>query len=196
MTATARYGRLLLLGGPPGAGKSAVAAIVATAAQRPTVHLRTDSFYVWIRSGFVPPYLPEAEEQNRTVTAVMTASASAYARGGYDVIADGIIGPWLLPPFLAACEPDGLSISFAVLRPTLEVTLARATSRTGGQLTDPEPIIGLYGAFTHLGSWKDTSSIPARKRPSRPRPTSPRHSTRAGSTSGPGARAPAIPAIA
>jgi len=152
VTAPARYGRLLLLGGPPGAGKSAVAAIVATAAQRPTVHLRTDSFYVWIRSGYVPPYLPEAAEQNRTVTAVITASASAYARGGYDVIAEGIIGPWLLPTFLAACEPDGLSISFAVLRPTLEVTLARATSRTGGHLTDPEPIIGLYGAFTHLGS--------------------------------------------
>jgi predicted kinase len=143
---------LLLLGGPPGAGKSAVAAIVATAAQRPTVHLHTDSFYVWIRSGFVPPYLPEAAEQNRTVTAVMTASASAYARGGYDVIVEGIIGPWLLSPFIAACESDGLSLSFAVLRPTLEVTLARATSRTGGQLTDPEPIIGLYGAFTQLGS--------------------------------------------
>ena len=145
------HGQLLLLGGPPGAGKSAVAEIVAAAAPRPAVHLRTDSFYAWIRSGFVPPYLPEAEEQNQTVTAVMTTSATAYARGGYDVIADGIIGPWLLPAFLAACEPDAIAVSYAVLRPTLEVTLARATARTGGQLTDPEPVTGLYRAFTRLG---------------------------------------------
>jgi Zeta toxin len=148
---TPRPGRLVLLGGPPGAGKSAVAEIVASAAQRPTVHLRTDSFYTWIRSGFVLPYLPDAEEQNRTVTAVMTASACAYARGGYDVVADGILGPWILPSFLEAGRRDALTLSYAVLRPSLEVTLARATSRTGGRLTDPEPIIGLYGAFSELG---------------------------------------------
>jgi len=46
-------GQLVVVDGPPGAGKSAVARIVATAAPRPTVHLHTDSFYAWIRSGFV-----------------------------------------------------------------------------------------------------------------------------------------------
>jgi hypothetical protein len=70
---------------------------------------------------------------------------------GYDVIAEGIIGSWLLPPFRSVCEPDGVSLSYAILRPSLDVTTARATARSGGQLTDPEPIAGLYGAFTGLG---------------------------------------------
>jgi len=146
-----RPGSLVLLGGPPGAGKSAVADAVASAAERPTVHLHTDSFYVWIRSGFVLPYLPEAHQQNQTVTTVMIESACAYARGGYDVILDGILGPWLLPPFHAACQKERLDLSYAVLRPSLKVALARATSRAGHQLTDPDPVIGLYGAFADLG---------------------------------------------
>jgi chloramphenicol 3-O-phosphotransferase len=138
---------MLLLAGPPGAGKSAVAELIASSAHGPTVHLHTDSFYVWIRSGFVLPYLPEAARQNETVTEVMIAAALAYERGGYDVILDGILGPWLLDSFRKAC----VDLSYAVLRPSIEVTLARATGREGRQLTAVEPITGLYGAFADLG---------------------------------------------
>jgi hypothetical protein len=42
-------------------------------------------------------------------------------------------------------------LRYVVLRPSLEVALARATGRTGGQLTDPGPITGLYRAFSDLG---------------------------------------------
>jgi len=44
-----------------------------------------------------------------------------------------------------------LGLCYVVLRPSLSVTLARATSRGGRQLTDPEPITRLYGAFSDLG---------------------------------------------
>lgn len=138
---------MLLLAGPPGAGKSAVAEVIASSAAGPTVHLHTDSFYVWIRKGFVLPYLPDATRQNETVTEVMIAAATAYERGGYDVILDGILGPWMLASFRQNCA----DLSYAVLRPDIDVTLARATARKGGQLTAVEPIIGLYGAFTDLG---------------------------------------------
>ena len=146
------HGRLVLVGGPPGAGKTAVAAVVASAARRPTVHLHTDSFYAWIKAGFILPYLPQARGQNEVVTTAMTAAACAYARGGYDVIAEGILGPWLLPTFLKACERAEVPLSYVILRPTLTVTLTRATSRAGGQLTDPEPVTGLHRAFTSLGA--------------------------------------------
>ncbi|MEU0531067.1 hypothetical protein [Amycolatopsis tolypomycina] len=49
--------------------------MIAAGAPRPTVHLHTDSFYAWIRTGLVPPYLPEADRQN-------------------DVVLDGVVGPW------------------------------------------------------------------------------------------------------
>ena len=123
-------GLVIVMDGPPGAGKSAVAGIVASGARRPTVHLHTDSFYRWIRSGFVPRYLPQARAQNEVVTSVMTGAACAYARGGYDVIVDGIIGPWLLPEFRSAFVL--LELRYVVLRPSLSVALARATGRAVG----------------------------------------------------------------
>jgi predicted kinase len=142
---------LLILTGPPGSGKSTVAGIVAGTAEQPTVHMHTDSFYVWIRSGFVPPYLADAARQNEVVSDVMVEAARGYVRGGYDVVVDGIIGPWALQPFRDAATRDGLELSYAVLRPSLEVALARATEREGRALKEVEPIRGLYAAFADLG---------------------------------------------
>ncbi|MCR6488243.1 ATP-binding protein [Amycolatopsis sp. OK19-0408] len=144
-------GSLLILTGPPGAGKSTVARLVAEDAPRPTVHLHTDSFYVWIKTGFVAPYLPEAAEQNDVVLGVIAEAACGYARGGYDVVLDGVIGPWALEPFRDAAKRDDLPLFYVVLRPTLEVTLARGTAREGKELTEVEPIKGMHGAFVALG---------------------------------------------
>ena len=149
-------GQLVVVDGPPGAGKSAVARIVATAAPRPTVHLHTDSFYAWIRSGFVPPYLPQAQAQNEVVTAVMTGAACAYAQGGYDVIVDGQAwrSRWLaLPAERVVSSP---------IRDLLAVCTGRLVTSA---------------------SWNVTWSIPAGRCPSRPRPTSPPRSTAGGSPS-------------
>ena len=43
-------GSILLVAGPPGAGKSTVAALVADRFER-SVHLHTDDFYAWIARG-------------------------------------------------------------------------------------------------------------------------------------------------
>lgn len=81
----------------------------------------------------------------------MVEAVCAYASGGYDVIVDGMFGPWALEPFRAARRERGLGLSYVVLHPSLEVTLARATAREGRQLTEVGPIVGLYGAFKDLG---------------------------------------------
>jgi predicted kinase len=150
-TAMADAGSLLILTGPPGAGKSTVAALVATDAPRPTVHLHTDSFYDWISTGFVPPHLPAAARQNEVVVAVIAGAAGEYAAGGYDVVLDGVVGPWFLPPFREVAARHALSLSYVVLRPSLDVTLARATARTGDALTDLAALTGMYAAFADLG---------------------------------------------
>jgi chloramphenicol 3-O-phosphotransferase len=144
-------GSLLILTGPPGAGKSTVARLITEDAPRATVHLHTDSFYVWIRTGFVLPYLPEAARQNEVVLGVLADAACGYARGGYDVVLDGIVGPWSLQPFRDAALRDGLDLFYVVLRPSLDVTLARGTAREGRELTEAEPIKEMHGAFAELG---------------------------------------------
>jgi predicted kinase len=144
-------GEVILLTGSPGSGKTTVAALVATDAAGPAVHLTTDLYYRAIKTGFVPPYMPGAQKQNEVVVDAIVATATTYARGGYDIVVDGIIGPWFLKPFRVAAEREQLAMSYVVLRPDLETTLARAEARPDGELKDVEAITGLYDAFKDLG---------------------------------------------
>ena len=44
--------------------------------------------------------MPESNEQNLIVIEAFLEAVKRYARGGYDVIVDGIVGPWFLEPWL------------------------------------------------------------------------------------------------
>ena len=48
------------------------------------------------RRGRIAPYLPQAHRQNRIVIDVVAHAAFGYAAGGYQVICDGIVGPWFI----------------------------------------------------------------------------------------------------
>jgi len=155
MTQTTRnahdVGSILLLSGAPGSGKSTIARLLTQTAERSAVHLVTDGFYTAITKGFVLPFMPEAARQNEVVLRAIVASMVAYAEGGYDVVVDGIIGPWSLQPFADAAR-RGLRLSLIVLRPDLAAALARASAREGRELKSVEAIKGLYGAFADLGA--------------------------------------------
>ncbi len=149
---SADLGTIIVLSGPPGSGKTTVGRILAETAERPTAHLVTDGFYAAIKTGFVPPFLPQAARQNEVVIGAIVDSMLRYAKGGYDVIVDGIIGPWSLAPFVEAAVHDGLRLSLAVLRPSFEQAFRRATGREGKELKASGPLKGLYQAFENLGA--------------------------------------------
>ncbi|MBD9726221.1 AAA family ATPase [Streptomyces caniscabiei] len=146
-------GQVIVLTGPPGAGKSTVAQLLADHLA-PSVHLHSDDFWRYIKQGWIAPYLPEAHQQNQVVLQVLVSAAFGYADGGYQVICDGVVGPWFIDLFRATARERALRLSYVILRPDRHTTLERATSRVGDALTDPGPIRSLHDQFSDLGAYE------------------------------------------
>ena len=149
-----RPGRIVIVSGPPGTGKSTVARALADGAEGPlAVHMHTDDAYVYIRKGYVEPWRPESQAQNITVMNALAASAAAFAAGGYEVAVDGIVGPWFFDPWLAASKAQGIDLRYVCLMPSEAETLGRGTARTApGAMTDPAVISGMWHAFQKYAS--------------------------------------------
>jgi hypothetical protein len=143
----------LILGEPPGAGKTTVAGLLADGRER-GVCLEADPFWHAIRRGPIAPWLPEARAQNEAVLRAVGAAAAAYVADGYALVVEGVIGPWTLDLVRAPIERAGATAHYAVLRPYLDVALRRARSREGAQQVAPAAIAGLHEEFADLGAYE------------------------------------------
>lgn len=142
-------GSILIVTGPPGSGKTTAARALAAASERPAVHIEADHFWGYIRAGFVSPFLPESQAQNEVVIGVVAGAAEGYARGGYFVVVDGIVGPWFVEPFRHLTVP----VHYVVLRPDLEVSIARVMARRDPKVASG-PVRGLYRQFAALDGFE------------------------------------------
>lgn len=144
MTAATGLGSLLVVTGPPGAGKSTVARAVAAQFER-SVCIEGDVLFAFLANGAIEPWLPEAGDQNDTVVQAAAAAAGRYALGGYVTGYDGIVGPWYLDAFARATDLD--TLHYVALMPPLETCWARVQSRPGHVFRDEAATEQMHGQF-------------------------------------------------
>lgn len=137
-------GSLLVITGPPGAGKSAIARVVAESAER-SVLVEGDAFFGFLASGRIEPWLPESHDQNTVVTTAAASATGWFTQAGYVTIYDGVVGPWFLPTFFRATGLDQLD--YAVLLPPVEQCVARVLARTGHGFTDEAATRKMHAEF-------------------------------------------------
>ena len=148
-------GRIIVITGSPGTGKSTAAALVARESDMDkSVHMHTDDFYHYLSKGAIPPHLPESNEQNRVVIEAFLEAAKRYARGGYDVIVDGIIGPWFLEPWQGLVQ-EHYEVHYVILRASKEETLKRVVERSKlDRKTNIELVETMWEQFCDLGKYE------------------------------------------
>jgi hypothetical protein len=130
--------------GPPGAGKSSVARLLAATAERSAL-VEGDAFFGFLASGAIAPWLPASHEQNTVAIGAAASAAGAFATGGYLTVYDGVVGPWFLPAFGAATGLDALD--YVVLLPSVEVCVRRVATRRDHGFTDEAATRKMHAEF-------------------------------------------------
>lgn len=151
---------LLMVTGPPGAGKSTVAALLIddgsmagpTADESgggvpgPTILVEGDAFFGFLAAGSIPPWLPESQPQNDVVVEAAAVATGRFVAAGWPTVFDGVMGAWYLDRFLATAGVD--TVDYVVLLPSADRCVERIMTRVGHGFGDERAARHMHRQFT------------------------------------------------
>jgi predicted kinase len=143
---------ITVVSGCPGTGKTSVAAALAASSVR-GVHIEADVFFHFIVHR-IPPIHRDAHDQNATAVRAIAAAAWAFASNGYEVVVDGVIGPWFVPTFMEQLESFNVDVDYLVLRAPLDQTLQRAMARAKTRADHETVVRHMHPGFATLGPFE------------------------------------------
>lgn len=158
---------LLILTGPPGAGKTTTAILLAEYFT-PSVVIEADALWAHVVNGFIEPWEDGADSQNAALVRASLAAAARLASAGYATVLSGHVGPRFLGPVRDELSHLLVPVAYVVLRPNLDDCLANCVERQGapqhaGALSDENVIRRLYRSYCELGDVErhvfDTSGL-------------------------------------
>jgi gluconate kinase len=140
-------GRLIILSGPVGAGKTAVGEELKELMAGPTVYIEGDTFWKHIvRDSNDEPF----NKGLRAAMRAMISAAAAYAASGYETILDFSVPPWYLDGVRKIAEPRVKEVHYVVIRPSYAMCAYRAAIRGEGKFVDYTGLKDLYDSFASV----------------------------------------------
>jgi len=135
---------VILLSGPPGAGKTTVGKELVAILPGPVVCIEGDKFWSFFAKGY------EIMEENKnfiTIMTSMTTASLAFVRAGYRVIIDFSVPPWFLPTVFKITNDRKIALDYVVIRPSQKICAERAAARTEGTVANYARFKDFYDTF-------------------------------------------------